>query len=387
MATTDSIEMAVLIFVLLAASSVAGGRRGWNEAFSQEEHMEMERRLNAINKTPVKSFKTEYGDVLDCIEIHKQPAFDHPLLKNHTIQMKPETNLKKMSNRISSESSSSPPLPRIVHCPRGTVPIKRIQKEDLIMEKLISSSFLSKFSSSRYSYSNPSNQDGHQLAGVSTTTKNYGVQGSVNLWSPEVAVDEFSLTYIFAATDPTSGVNAVQTGWAGDGGKTTGCFNVVCPGFVQVSTEMPVGLILRPVSSYDGAQYAVKLSLELDRSSRNWWLHCGAKHIGYWPGTLFGTLADGATRGGWGGEVYGPPTKPSPAMGSGHFPEEGFRKSCFISQMKLIDESYHFFDPDDRTIRVSTSKPKCYDVKYVSAGGEQWYHRIYFGGPPNCKLQ
>ena len=27
------------------------------------------------------------GDIIDCVDIYKQPAFDHPVLKNHTIQV------------------------------------------------------------------------------------------------------------------------------------------------------------------------------------------------------------------------------------------------------------------------------------------------------------
>jgi hypothetical protein len=27
------------------------------------------------------------GDFIDCVDINQQPAFDHPLLKNHTIQV------------------------------------------------------------------------------------------------------------------------------------------------------------------------------------------------------------------------------------------------------------------------------------------------------------
>ena len=27
------------------------------------------------------------GDIIDCVHINKQPAFDHPFLKNHTIQV------------------------------------------------------------------------------------------------------------------------------------------------------------------------------------------------------------------------------------------------------------------------------------------------------------
>lgn len=31
--------------------------------------------------------QTEDGNIFDCVDIYKQPAFDHPLLKNHTIQV------------------------------------------------------------------------------------------------------------------------------------------------------------------------------------------------------------------------------------------------------------------------------------------------------------
>lgn len=31
--------------------------------------------------------KSEDGDIIDCIDIYKQPAFDHPSLKDHKIQV------------------------------------------------------------------------------------------------------------------------------------------------------------------------------------------------------------------------------------------------------------------------------------------------------------
>ncbi|WJZ82238.1 hypothetical protein VitviT2T_002012 [Vitis vinifera] len=31
----------------------------------------------------VKTIKTKHGDIYDCVDFYKQPAFDHPLLKNH----------------------------------------------------------------------------------------------------------------------------------------------------------------------------------------------------------------------------------------------------------------------------------------------------------------
>ena len=34
-----------------------------------------------------KLLQIEDGDAIDCVDIYQQPAFDHPLLKNHTIQV------------------------------------------------------------------------------------------------------------------------------------------------------------------------------------------------------------------------------------------------------------------------------------------------------------
>lgn len=32
--------------------------------------------------------QSEDGDIIDCVNIYKQPAFDHPLLKNHKIKVR-----------------------------------------------------------------------------------------------------------------------------------------------------------------------------------------------------------------------------------------------------------------------------------------------------------
>ncbi|GMP42068.1 hypothetical protein CsSME_00011933 [Camellia sinensis var. sinensis] len=50
---------------------------------------EVEKHLNRLNKPPLKSIKGPDGDIIDCIHISHQPAFDHPCLKDHKIQMRP----------------------------------------------------------------------------------------------------------------------------------------------------------------------------------------------------------------------------------------------------------------------------------------------------------
>ncbi|BAT05400.1 Os08g0411100 [Oryza sativa Japonica Group] len=71
--------------------SVPQGTAGSNAAarslvLSNEDDLALERELMMLNKPYVKSFKDSYGVVFDCVDIYRQPAFDHPLLKNHKLQ-------------------------------------------------------------------------------------------------------------------------------------------------------------------------------------------------------------------------------------------------------------------------------------------------------------
>ena len=46
-----------------------------------------------------------------------------------------------------------------------------------------------------------------------------------------------------------------------DGFIKTGCYNILCPGFVQVSTRIPLGILFGPVSVYGGPQYEVGIRI------------------------------------------------------------------------------------------------------------------------------
>ncbi|XP_043717901.1 uncharacterized protein LOC122665833 [Telopea speciosissima] len=53
-----------------------------------EDDLELERQLKILNVPhPLKTIRTEEGDILDCVDIYKQPVFSHPLLKDHKIQV------------------------------------------------------------------------------------------------------------------------------------------------------------------------------------------------------------------------------------------------------------------------------------------------------------
>ncbi|XP_010527570.1 PREDICTED: uncharacterized protein LOC104804903 [Tarenaya hassleriana] len=96
---------------------------------SELQEVEIQRHLELINKPAVKSIKSPDGDIIDCVHITNQPAFDHPLLKNHTIQMRP-------SFLQEDPSSKTGGIAQVWHrngeCPESTVPIRRTTREDLL---------------------------------------------------------------------------------------------------------------------------------------------------------------------------------------------------------------------------------------------------------------
>ncbi|THU60447.1 hypothetical protein C4D60_Mb07t12800 [Musa balbisiana] len=80
-------QSALLLFLALSVFvwSHAAEDSSWD--LSVEDDRELERELKTLNKPFVKSFQDKYGIIYDCVDIYKQPAFDHPLLKNHTLQV------------------------------------------------------------------------------------------------------------------------------------------------------------------------------------------------------------------------------------------------------------------------------------------------------------
>ncbi|CAL0303638.1 unnamed protein product [Lupinus luteus] len=66
-------------------------------------------------------------NIVDCIDINKQPAFDNPLLKNHKIQLKPSFEVRSTKLTRLSSIGIEEDL-----CPNGNVPIRRTTKDDLI---------------------------------------------------------------------------------------------------------------------------------------------------------------------------------------------------------------------------------------------------------------
>ena len=74
-------------------------------------------------------------------------------------------------------------------------------------------------------------------------------------------------------------------------------------------------------------------------------------------------------------------------MGSGHFPELGAHKACYISQMELLDEFGRIIYPGEKDLMSYVSKSECYRLIYCGDKGGRVGSYMFFGGPPDCEIK
>ncbi|XP_042487330.1 uncharacterized protein LOC122067563 [Macadamia integrifolia] len=269
--------------------------------------------------------KMEYGEIYDCVDFYKQPAFDNPLLKNH----KPEMSSSIPRETYNETSSEVEPLDFLRlddgGCPSGTVPIRRTTKEDLIRWK---------------SYSN-SSEIFHQF------------------------LDE-------------------GPGKLADGSQKTGCFNSICNGFVQVNKDVPLGLAFSRTSIYGEDPYSVLLFLYQDKKSRNWWIAIGfdSVNIGYWPKELFNSIKESAPVVGWRGEVYTPQGEQYPPMGTGHFESHWgkpiYQKTAYFRVVRVNGDDDIGRGPNDASLEPLSNG--CFTEKDLPYVNDYWRHTFFYGG-------
>ncbi|KAL5710643.1 hypothetical protein ACHQM5_021182 [Ranunculus cassubicifolius] len=378
-----------LVMVILSLLTCVLGKN-----VSEYEYLQMEY-LKSLHKPAVTSIQTEHGDIYDCVDIYKQPAFDHPLLKNHTIQMTPTLYPKGIMKNNSKNGVASSGL-KDGGCPRGTVPIKRAQIQDILF-----ANSLKKLKRKANSLKGgASGGFTHSYATLKTRYgAYYGARAVMNVWQPSVQGKEaFSLSQIWVTSGPYADVNTIEVGWivyptlfgpqtrlfvfwTVDGYRNTGCYNLFCPGFVQVNPRIPVDVPLQ-VSTYNDQQYEITLEVVQDPSSGNWFLMKDELSIGYWPKSLFNYLNTKANKVDWGGETSFLKPGVDPAMGSGHFPSEGYGKAAYIREVKVIDDNILMTWKAVRDGIPLARKPRCYQVEYNPNGkGAIPDAHFLYGGP------
>ncbi|KAL0007048.1 hypothetical protein SO802_008550 [Lithocarpus litseifolius] len=374
------VKMTLCLFFLAPMSSA--GIKNTNTVFSKKQKVEVPKQLKRLNKPALKTIESPDGDIIDCVDIYKQPAFDHPLLKNHTIKMRPSSYPEGFSfdesNNVSSNSKPEITQPWHLNgrCPEGTIPIRRTKEKDLL-RAYYGRKKLSAFpdaDTSIHEYSQIT-EDGERY---------YGMNAEINVWNPQTeAPDEFSLaqSWIAGHDDNRNVIDTIEAGLmvfiisSSDGYASTGCYNLDCPGFVQVDNRIAMGASVTPYSEYGGEQHSMNFFIWKDNVEGHWWLHLNNMYLlGYWPSSLFSVLSNCASKFTWGGEVVnlnigGQHT--TTEMGSGHFAEEGPNRASYFQNLKVIDAEQFLRGPRDNH-RIVTH-PNCYNF----LKGDDFF---YYGG-------
>ncbi|PIA64531.1 hypothetical protein AQUCO_00100187v1 [Aquilegia coerulea] len=406
----------LLLFVMVVALMSTG--IDGKVTSHHKKHLKVHRMLKMLNKPSVISIKSEDGDTINCVDIYKQPAFDHPALKNHTIQMTPSYNPTTVELMTKGNESAMTVISQTWHkngsCPIGTVPIRHIRKRDLLRAASLKS-YVRKDPYIPYAKAhitadvNEFPQANRSMAYLITQGYSYlGARGDINVWNPYVeAKDEYSSAQIWLRNGPPDKYESVESGWmvnfkvygdtrtrlfaywTADSSTNTGCFDLTCSGFVQTNNQIALGAAIEPVSQQYRTQYQISIYVYMEPKTGNWWLQYGNKiNIGYWPGHLFKSLSHNALYVMWGGEVYSsnirtvyPISKHSHTqthMGSGEYAGHHFGSACFIKNVRIMDYSLSLKFPE--WIYSTTDEQFCYHSQ-IYREGYLTEPEFYFGGP------
>lgn len=402
-----------LVSVAFAAAAASS-----SSSWSSKQKLQVQKHLRRLNKPAIKSIESPDGDVIDCVHISEQPAFDHPFMKDHKIQTRPNYHPEGLydENKVSTAGEGRRnKVTQLWHlsgkCPENTIPIRRTKKDDVLRASSVRKYGRKK----RRTIPQPKsadpdlvNQGGHQHAiAYVNGGKYYGAKATINVWEPKIQrPNEFSLSQLWILGGSFGeDLNSIEAGWqvspelygdnntrlfsywTSDAYQATGCYNLLCSGFIQINNEIAMGASISPVSAYRNAQYDVSILVWKDPNEGHWWMQFGDDYVlGYWPSFLFSYLGDSASMVEWGGEVVN--TEPSgehtsTQMGSGHFPEEGFGKASYFRNLQIVDGSNNLRAP--KAIGTFTERSGCYNVQ--TGSNADWGHYFYYGGPgrnPKC---
>ncbi|XP_019101078.1 PREDICTED: uncharacterized protein LOC104785640, partial [Camelina sativa] len=312
----------------------------------------------------------------NCVDIYKQPAFQHPMLKHHKI---PEHFISNESqkNKLNDQS-----------CPKGTVAILR------------------QIDGTNSIHLDTLDYPGQHFATIETVLDGSiyrGAEAYISLHNLTLQNNQYSKVQIWLENGPRDQLNSIQVGsavhprlygdsltrftvyWTADGYKKTGCYNTKCPGFILVTRDSWLGSSFDRSSIYGGKEIiGYQPKIFQDGFSGHWVLKVFDQLIGYWPKELFTHLNEGASLIRYGGNTFTSPNGISPPMGNGHFPTIDSHKSSQFFHVKVKNWKYQNVDIEDKKARQYSDSYQCYRLSYwgyVKSSGVSFS----FGGPGgNC---
>ena len=329
--------------------------------------------------------------------------------------------------RSGSISLESPPAPGdspspdgilgkdVENCPAGTIPFEDSDADRLTSFQTLGD-FLSKdrglsrrLGQGRYELERrPKPGEGaqlsdgytHRYASASQNATATGMGANLNIWSPIVPYGQMSLSQIWVIGDRDGGSQTLEVGWqvsrwkdedhavpfvywTSDDYQTTGCYELQCVGFVQVTNRIVFARLKDSLySSPKGVQSELRLEIRQHPSSGNWWLRINDIWVGYWPKQLFigGSLAQNSPplRLDAGGENTG--ETPNAQMGSGRYASDGFALSAYQSNVRYLDAGGKSV-PFHGTPYVTNESCYSFSEKGSTPPTAKSGSFFYFGGP------
>lgn len=355
------------------------------------------------------SFMDQSGGIFDCIPIEQQPALRGTtgVLKPQDLPPRERTDGRHDERkRLLVESPHGPGRMdrhgNEMQCPPGTIPMRRITLEVLTRFATLKD-FLQKGPGKTgrppRSTEPPSVTATHRYAHAYQGVKAGGGHSYLSLWDPTIGPNQiFSLSQQWYVGGSGANLQTVECGWqvypgrlndskahlftywTADDYTKTGCYDLTCSAFVQLSPTFAPGMALNVSSLPGGVQYIIELAFW--HTGGAWWLYyngcLGTNVIGYYPDTLFkgGALASYASEIDYGGETVG--TTSWPPMGSGAFANTGWEHAAY-------QEDIGYWTPQGgKMIQANLTPSQPWPADYtaiVKVEGDPWYETLWFGGP------
>jgi hypothetical protein len=340
----------------------------------------------------VKVTNSYYADdsYFDCVVTETQPSVralgDAKLATPPALSTKSAGTADKSSAATQVAQGQKDAYGNAMSCGQGTIPMQRISLERVTRFPTLTAFLAKKPAGAAASPITPGGP--HRYAVGYQYVNNYGGNSWLNLWNP---YGEFSLSQQWYV----NGGQTVEGGWvhypAKFGGNSvlfifftpdnyaSGCYNLDCAGFVQVSSAFTLGGAWSAYSSWGGTQWG--FSEQWEYWAGNWWLNIQGTWVGYYPGSVYrgGPLNYGnANLSEFGGETY---TSGSywPWMGSGYFPSAGFGWAAYQNTVFYIAPTYATYWS---SLSPIVTNPACYNLAITPASsGGSWGTYFYYGGP------
>jgi hypothetical protein len=386
-----------------SAEDQAPLRRSTDEVARMRDYLAKLYEPGAVRET----FVDDVGDAIDCVAFRAQPALRLQGIDPDRGRMPDEVDGDKLIPLLDGEASATGGDTR--RCPSDTVSLRHYTLDDLVAYGTLDR-FLQ-----RNHQGQPVRDVGYEFHDHAESfhfAKTWGASTTLNVWTPpEVEQWNFSLSQMWVVAGERPAEQTVEAGWISHGGAPgtphaprlfvystsdgyqTGCQNAECGRFVKMaSSQIVLDGAFTATSVQGGPQYIFTLRWQFCPASTcdawaGWWLKYETaafqEWVGFYPRGLFDSarLADGATQVSFGGEVYQLALDPhtSTDMGSGRFPDEGFRASAYQRSLRMISPENMWQPITDERV-FSVERPDCY-LHGGPEHAENWGDYFFFGGP------